>query len=135
MFNGMRSASSRAKHLMREVMDAQEMFVTFRRYINPQIDQLTGDPVNTSGNSFSDYSISAFISDTDDYASKIDRDWTGSITKKLRVFVYDNIFIPLDTDIIFIDYSGGVYPYRIFGMRKLNSRWQIDVERIDRAAD
>lgn len=135
MFNGMRSASGLGKKLMREVMDAQEMTVVFRRYIDPQIDQLTGDPISTSGNDFTDYSIAAFVSDTDDYSSKIDRDWTGDITKRLRVYVYDSVFIPAVTDVLFIDYSGGLFPYRIFGIRKLNSRYQIDVERIDRAAN
>lgn len=135
MLNGVKSISGKAKRLVREVIDAQESVIIFRRYIDARIDQLTGDPVNTSGNDYVDYSIAATVSDADDYSSKVDREWTGDLFKRLKIYVFDGLFVPTNTDVVFVDYNGGVFPYRIFNMRRFGSRWQIEVERIDRAAD
>jgi hypothetical protein len=133
MFSSMRRAIKKAKKSQEQMVMSCDEYIILRRYHTPIIDDLTGDPQNTSGNSFTDYKIPCQISEADDYKSKRDREWTGATFKGLRVMIVESNLMPTESDIIMIDYTDGWNPYKILSIKNMNSRIQIDVERIDRA--
>lgn len=135
MFSSIKKALRKVRRVQQQMVSATETYLILRKYHSPSVDDLTGDPEITSGNSFTDYKIPCAIQESEDYKSRRDREWTGASYKGLRLIITPTNIVPSEEDIIFVDFAGGVNPYKIILIKTVNGRCQIDIERTDRAID
>jgi hypothetical protein len=174
MFRMTRKAASRVKRAFRVMVESESSNgnsprVVLRRYIAPEIDELTGDPQfelsrdpdapvtwdeltgtweDYDGTTFENIDVPelllaksqvylecdvpALVSDADDFGSRLDKELTGEPYKKIRVFLFDGPIYPMATDIMFVEYDGHLSPYKIISLRKIASKYKLDLERVDR---
>ena len=76
--------------------------------------------------------VPVLMSDSDDYRAKFDPQYTGELNKRIRIYVPDGPIYPMTTDVIFANYNGSFDPYKVISLRKMNGKYQLDLERIDR---
>lgn len=135
MFSAIRKALRKVRRIQQQMVSATETYMIVRKYHAPVIDDLTGDPEQTSGNSYTDYKIPCAVQEAEDYKSRRDKEWTGSPYKGLRLIITPSNIMPAYEDVILLDFSDGINPYKIIFMKTVNGRCQIDIERTDRAID
>lgn len=135
IWDSMTKAFNIAKRNVSKMVSNKDTVVIVRRYREPRIDGLTGDPVYTSGNSYVDFRFPATVSEFNEYSSRIDREWTGELFKKIVVFIPITQVSIFPTDIFIVTYGNIPSPYKVVSQRDFNGRWRIDLERVDRAID
>lgn len=103
-----------------------------KKYSGSDIDELTGDPVDASSRSCTQYKVPILISETEDYRSKVDSEYTNELIKNIRVLMSpQNRVLPSDEDIFVVKYGGTERSYRAISIKWIGNRIQIDLKEID----
>lgn len=133
MFNLAKTSQNKVNSIQSSVVELSGETMEIKRYSGSDIDELTGDPTDSTTRTYTSYIVPVTISDTEDYRSKIDAEYTNELVKNIRVIMSSQGRIyPLDTDVFVVSYGGTERSYRALSIKWIGNKIQLDLKEVDR---